>query len=36
MFGLKLTKYEYFQPLEVVNRDSETQLRVVEKLNKLI
>ena len=31
---LKLNKYEYFQPLEVVGRGSETQLHVAENLNK--
>ena len=35
IFGLKLNKYEYFQPFEVVDRGSETQPQVVEKLNKL-
>ena len=30
MFGLKFTKYEYFYPLEVVGRDSKTQLQVGE------
>ena len=28
MFGYKLNKYEYFYPLEVVGRGSETQLQV--------
>ena len=31
--GLKLKKYEYFHPFEVVGRGSETQLQVGEKLN---
>ena len=35
MFCLKFNKYEYFQPLEVVDRGSETQPQVVENLNKL-
>ena len=35
MFVLKLNKHEYFHPLEVVGRDSETQLQVGENLNKL-
>ena len=30
MFGLKLIKYEYFDPLKVVCRRSETQLQVGE------
>ena len=34
MFGLKLNKYENFQPLEVVDRGSETQLEVGENLNR--
>ena len=37
MFGLKLNKYmSNFQPLDVVDRRSETQYQVVENLNKLI
>ena len=32
-YGLKLYKYEYFYPLEVVDRGSETQLQVEEKLS---
>ena len=36
MFGLKLNKYmKNFHPLEVVSRCSETQLQVVEHLNKI-
>ena len=36
MFGLKLNTYmSNFQPLEVVDRGSETQLQVGENLNKL-
>ena len=35
IFGLKLNKYEYFQPLEVLDRGSETQPQVVENVNKL-
>ena len=35
MFGLKLNKYGYFQPLEVVGCVSETQRQVGEKLNYL-
>ena len=36
MFGLKLNKYEnFFYPLEVVDRGSETQLQVGENLKKL-
>ena len=30
MFGLTSNKYEYFHPLEVVGRGSETQLQVGE------
>ena len=33
---LKLNKYEYYQPLEVVARGSETQLQVAENLFFLI
>ena len=36
MFGLKLTNVNNFHPLEVVGRDSETQLQVGENLNKTI
>ena len=36
MFGLKLNKYEYFNPLEVVGRGSETQLQVGDNLNNCI
>ena len=36
MFGIKLNKYSYFHPLEVVGHDSETQLHVGEKLDYLI
>ena len=35
MFGLKLNKYEYFYPLEVVGRGSETQLQRGKNLNKI-
>ena len=35
IFDLKLNKYEYFHPLQVVGRDSETQLQVGENLNYL-
>ena len=36
MFGLKLNKFmSHFQPLEVVDRGSETQPQLVENLNKL-
>ena len=35
MFVLKLNKYKYFQPLEVVGRGSETQLQVGKNLNNL-
>ena len=28
MFGLKLDKYQYFHPFEVVGRGSETQFQV--------
>ena len=31
MSGLKLNQYEYFSPLEVVGRGSETQLQVGKK-----
>ena len=34
MFVHKFNKYEYFQPLEVVGRDSETQLQVGENFQK--
>ena len=33
IFVHKLNKYEYFQPLEVVGRGSDTQLHVAENLN---
>ena len=36
MVRLKLNKYEYFHPIEVVGRGSETQLQVGENLNYLI
>ena len=37
MFGLKINKYmSNFQPLEIVDRGSETQPQVVENLNRLI
>ena len=36
MFGLKLGKFEYFRPLEVVGRGSETQPQVGENFNYLI
>ena len=36
MFGLKVNKYVYFHPLEVVGRGSETQLQVGENLGYLI
>ena len=32
IFGLKLGKFEYFHPLEVVGRGSEPQLQVGENL----
>ena len=35
MFVLNLHKYEYFYPLEVVGRGSETQLQVGKNLNKI-
>ena len=35
MWGLKLNKMNNFHLLEVVDRDSETQLRVSENLNSL-
>ena len=35
MFDLKLTKYVYLQPIEVVDHVSETQTPVAENLNKL-
>ena len=35
MFGLKLKQMSNIQPLEVVDRGSETQLQVVENFNKL-
>ena len=35
MFGLNLNKYEFFYPLKVVNRGSETQLQVGKNLNNL-
>ena len=34
-FVFKIKKYEYFQPLEVVGRGSETQLQVAENFYKL-
>ena len=34
MSGLKLNKYEYFEPLEIVDRGNETQPQVVENSNK--
>ena len=34
MFDIKLNKNVYFHTLEVVDRGSETQLQVGEKLNK--
>ena len=36
MFGLKLNTREYFHPLKVVGRGSETQPQVDENLNYLI
>ena len=36
MFGLKLDKMSNFQPLQVVDRSSETQLQVGENLKKLL
>ena len=33
MLGFIINKYDYFQPLEVVDRGSETQPQVVENLN---
>ena len=33
MLSLKLNKYEYFHPLEIVSRGSQTQLQVGEILN---
>ena len=33
MYGLKLNKCEYFNPLEVVGRGSETQLQMGENCN---
>ena len=35
MFGLKSTNMTNFQPLDVVDRGSETQPQVVKNLNKL-
>ena len=35
MFGLKLDKYEEFQPLDVVDHGREKQPQVVKNLNKL-
>ena len=35
MFGLKLNTYDYFYPLEVEGRGSETELQLGENLNKL-
>ena len=35
MFGHKLNKYEYFYPIEVVGRGSETQLQVCKNLKQL-
>ena len=35
MFGFKLNNMSNFQPLEVVDRGSETQPQVVKNLNKL-
>ena len=35
MLGVKSSTYEYFQPLKVVDRGSETQLQVAENLNNL-
>ena len=32
-FGLKLNKYDHFNPVEIVDRGSETQLQVGENLN---
>ena len=34
LFGLNLNKFEYFYPLGVVGRGSETQLQMGENLNK--
>ena len=36
MFSLKLNRYEYVRPLEVLGRDTETQLEVDENFNYLI
>ena len=35
MFGLRLNTYEYFYPLEAVDRGSETRLQVGKKLNSI-
>ena len=36
MFGLKINKYDFFYPLEVVGRGSETQLQEGQNLNDVI
>ena len=36
MIGSQFNKHEFFQPLDVVDRGSETQPQVVENWNKLI